>query len=481
MKDGKDIADFAVEYGKKKGAKYIEARFVDSLKEGYATRNDSIIGGGITTAKGIGIRVLTEEGIGFCSTAKLAKENISKTIDIALKMAQASKRKTPIVFSEEEVVDVKWKSKVKQHFEDISDEEKVNFVLGIDKALLEQEYGESLVMRALILEMTRNKKYIVNSEGSKVESDKSIIAFYTFNTAKGPLGSEQRFYGQAGSMGWEWFKEEKILEKIIHDNRALVKTANNAKAMKLGETDVVVSGEVSGIIAHENTGHPSEGDRILGREGAQAGESFYIDLLEKEKLGEIKIGTDAVTIIDDPTMPGSAGYYLYDDECVKAKPRYLIKEGMINDLLLNREFAAKFDTKSNAAARAIGYNREPLVRMANTYFAAGDHTIDELIEGVKKGIYMKSFTEWNIDDRRFQSKYVGLEVYLIENGEVTDKMVRRPILELTTFGLFGGVDAVSKDMEFPYGTCGKSDPSQGAPCWMGGAQVRMRKIRLGGE
>ena len=119
--------------------------------------------------------------------------------------------------------------------------------------------------------------------------------------------------------------------------------------------------------------------------------------------------------------------------------------------------------------------------MANTHFAPGDYQIDELIEDIKKGIYMKSFTEWNIDDRRFQSKYVGLEVYLIENGKLTETMIRRPILELTTFGLFGGVDAVTKDTEFPYGTCGKSDPSQGAPCWMGGAQVRMRDIRLGGN
>ena len=481
MKDGYDIAEYAVDYGTKKGAAYIEARFVDARNEGYTTRNGAIIGGGETFSEGIGIRVLADGGIGFCSTAKLEKEHIEKAIVVALKMAQASKRKEPLVFSEEDVVETKWQTKVKEHIEDKSDEEKIQFVVDLDKELLSQDFGESLAMRTLMLDMHRTKKYIVNSEGSKVESDKSLMSFYTFNTAKGPLGSEQRFYGQAGSMGWEWFKEENIIEKIIEDNRALVKTANNAKELKLGKTDVVVSGEVAGIIAHENTGHPSEGDRILGREGAQAGESFYIDLLEKQKLGEIKIGTEAVTLIDDPTLPGSAGYYLYDDECVKARPRYLIKEGMINDLLLNREFAKKFDTKSNAAARAIGYNREPLVRMANTYFAPGKFTIDELIEDVKKGIYMKSFTEWNIDDRRFQSKYVGLEVYLIENGEITETMVRRPTLELTTFGLFGGVDAVSKDMEFPYGTCGKSDPMQGAPCWMGGAQVRMRDIRLGGE
>ena len=481
MKEGYDIAEYAVEYGTKKGAEYIEARFVDSRNEGYTTRNGAIIGGGETFSSGIGIRTLTNGGIGFCSTAKLEKEHIEKAIDVALKMARASERKEPLVFSEEEVVEAKWHTEVKEHIEDKSDEEKVKFVLDLDKELVSQDFGENLAMRTLMLDMSRVKKYIVNSEGSKVESDKSLIAFYTFNTAKGPLGSEQRFYGQAGAKGWEWFKEDKIVEKIVEDNRALVKTANNAKKIKLGVTDVVVSGEVAGIIAHENTGHPSEGDRILGREGAQAGESFYIDLLEKGKLGDIKIGTEAVNLIDDPTLPGSAGYYLYDDECVKARPRYLIKEGIMNDLLLNREFAAKFNTKSNAAARAIGYFREPLVRMANTYFAPGEHTLEELVEDVKKGIYMKSFTEWNIDDRRFQSKYVGLEVYLIENGELTETMIRRPILELTTFGLFGSVDAVAKDMEFPYGTCGKSDPMQGAPVWMGGAQVRMRNIRLGGE
>jgi len=70
MKDGKDIADFAVEYGTKKGANYIEARFVDSREEGYTSRNGALISGGIVNTKGIAIRVLANGGIGFCSTAR---------------------------------------------------------------------------------------------------------------------------------------------------------------------------------------------------------------------------------------------------------------------------------------------------------------------------------------------------------------------------------------------------------------------------
>jgi TldD protein len=193
------------------------------------------------------------------------------------------------------------------------------------------------------------------------------------------------------------------------------------------------------------------------------------------------MGSEEVTIIDDPTIVGNSGFYLYDDECVKARPRYLIKNGMLNELLLNREYAHKFEVKSNAAARSLNYKREPITRMANTFFSPGDYTNEELFEDIKKGVYIKSFTEWNIDDRRFQSKYVGLEAYLIEDGELTNTMIRRPILELTTFGLLGSVDAISKDQFSPHGICGKGDPMQGMPVWLGGPHLRLRNIRLGGK
>jgi len=90
-------------------------------------------------------------------------------------------------------------------------------------------------------------------------------------------------------------------------------------------------------------------DRILGREGAQAGES-YITL---DKIGT-RIGSEHVTIVEDPTLPNSYGFYLYDDEGVQARRRYLIKEGIINELLTNRETAAILGTKSNGAARGNG-------------------------------------------------------------------------------------------------------------------------------
>ncbi|MHA1457317.1 MAG: metallopeptidase TldD-related protein, partial [Promethearchaeota archaeon] len=147
----------------------------------------------------------------------------------------------------------------------------------------------------------------------------------------------------------------------------------------------------------------------------------------------------------------------------------------------NRESASIFQTQSNAAARAVAYDREPLIRMANTYFAPGDYSFEEMVEDVKLGILMNSFTEWNIDDKRLQSKYVGQEAYLIENGEVTSTMILKPALEISSPGLFRSIDAQGKleTLGWQGAFCGKSEPGQGCPVWTGGPFVRLKSVRLG--
>ena len=94
---------------------------------------------------------------------------------------------------------------------------------------------------------------------------------------------------------------------------------------------------------------------------------------------------------------------------------------------------------------------------------------------------MKSFTEWNIDDVRYQSKYVGQECYYIKNGEIlTSVRIKRPIIELTSVGLFTAIDGCSKEVEFKRtGNCGKGDPMQIAPVFGCGPEVRLRSVSLG--
>jgi TldD protein len=481
MENGKDLADFGVELGDSLGADYIEARFLDTREESYSARNGAFLGISNDKGQGIGIRALVEGGMGFGSTEQMSKSAVKDLVEDIISMAKATKPKNPIKLSKEPIYETAWETEVKQKFEDITREEKQEFIKRLD-IRLKKAGRRKLKNRIAYMLLYTEDKYFITNEGTKIDSKHSLLNIMLMNTAKGKSSSEQRLFSLAGAAGWEWIDDVDFIKLAEEDCKNVIKAADSAQEIKFNDPiDIVVSGEVSGIMAHENVGHPSEGDRILGREGAQAGESFYADLLKDKDLGEAKIGNETVSIVDDPTIQGSPGFYLYDDEGVKARKRYLIKNGKLNELLLNREYAYRFNTKSTAAARAVRYNREPIPRMANTFFERGNFTKEELVEDVKKGILMNSFTEWNIDDRRFQSKYVGLEVYLIENGEITDTMIKRPILELTTYGILGSVDAVGKDFFAPLGLCGKGDPMQGVPVSLGGPHVRLRNIRIGGN
>ena len=86
--------------------------------------------------------------------------------------------------------------------------------------------------------------------------------------------------------------------------------------------------------------------------------------------------------------------------------------------------------------------------------------------------------EWNIDDKRLNQRYVGLEANIIEKGQIGER-IRSPILEVTTPRFWSSLDGRGDDLKFNAATCGKGDPMQGAPVWTGGPHVRLRGLRVG--
>jgi len=468
-----ELVEFAVEKAQELGASYAEARFEEKNGTEIVMKNGNPEGLGILADRGIGIRVLVNGGMGFASTNVLTKESVEEAVKKAVKLAKAAAklRNRPIQFSEEDFHQVFYEVKMKKDFRNVSAEEKMEYLKLIEESV--KETGVNTPMRFLRYGDFMWHKVFMNNEGALVESLIPRVSI-TYNLVVFEDGQMEQapFVQRAFSGGLELIEKDKPWEWAVKDVKALQKLIKEGQKPPEGKVDLVLAPEVVGIAVHESVGHPYELDRIMGREAAQAGESF----VKPEMLGE-RIGSEAVTVIEDPTIPNSWGFYLYDDEGVKARPRYLIREGIINEFLMNREYAAYLGMKSNAAARALNYNREPIVRMANTYLAPGDYSFEELIEDVKLGVYMVSFNEWNIDDRRYQQRYIGREAYLIENGEIKHP-VRRPILEITTKGLWSSVDAVGKEVEFYPGTCGKGEPSQGVPVWMGGAHARLRDVVL---
>ncbi len=467
----KDIADFSLDYAMSKKVDYAEARAHRGEHQELVMKNGMLDAYVSLVDDGFCIRILADGGIGFASTNKWTKEEAKTIVDTAYKFAKMAKRKDKISFAEEKSIKTDWKVQEKKKLEDVSPETRIETLIELEKTLISQ--GINVAARMFTFGTTLTEKYFVNTEGSVISSYVPRIGAFAFITVVENGKPEQAYkqFGYAG--GWEALEKWKLTEQMTHEAKVLQRVIKEAKAVKSGKMDLVCGPEVTGIAAHESCGHPMEADRILGREMSQAGRSF---IYPKGLfwLGT-RIGSSAVTIIDDPTVKNSFGYYEYDDEGIKARPRYLYKKGAINEFLHNRETAAKLSTWSNGASRAINYDREAIVRMANTFVQPGDFGEEEIFEDVKQGVYMRSFTEWNIDDKRFNQRYVGREAYWIERGELKHA-IARPVIETTTKIFWSAVDAVSKKVEYDAATCGKGDPMQGAPVYTGGPIIRLRKV-----
>jgi TldD protein len=475
-----DYLELALDLALKAGCNYAEARYQTDYYETNLLKNGVPEVSSFSTKKGIGMRVLIDGGLGFAATNQLNKREIRSLVKrVVSSTKRASKlRKGPIEMAETAAGQGKVEVKTRIPFENVSLEGRIELLKETDEWALDaaESMGVKLPGRYLSLDTLMTEKLVITSDGGRVYSRIPKVALDMFLSALSmEKGSIQRFLSLGGSSGWEGVERWDLPMVARREVSILSKVLNQAEMIKSETCDVVLGPEVVGIVSHESSGHPGEADRILGREAAQAGETY----LDQDSIGR-KVGSEVVNVVEDPTVPKSFGYYLFDDEGVKARKRYLIKEGRIHEFLHNRETARVFGVESNASSRSVAFDREPIVRMSNTFVEKGDHQLDELIEDVKNGLYIKNFMEWNIDDRRYNQRYVGLETYRIENGELKG-LVRNPILEITTTGLWSSVDAVGNEVEYFSGYCGKGDPMQGIPVWMGGPPVRLRNVKMGGS
>ncbi|MCS7142999.1 MAG: TldD/PmbA family protein [Aigarchaeota archaeon] len=471
-----DLLSLGLRVAIERGAEYAEVRQQTErieytyLRNGVSDLTESTFDGGIS------VRVYLGGAFGFASTSSISRRGVRSAAREAVNMARVSRRliKAGYRLSDEKLGRDRVVTNARIKFDCVDNKSRVELLKDLDSIIVEvsRNRGAEAVSRTMNVGCGTVEKHVMTSDGGNVYSlTPYCMLNYDYILVRGER-SLQRHENLGQTSGWEaaerWVYSGDIREEV--ENIALVLAKGEAPPRE--PVDVVVGSEIVGLVCHESAGHPGEADRMMGREGAQAGETYI-----QPDLMDSLIGSEEVTIVDDPTLPGSFGFYLYDEECVRARERSLIEKGRLRELLHNRYTAPAFATSSNGASRASSYNREPLVRMANTYMKPGDLSLTELIEGVRFGVFIKSYHEWNIDDKRWNQKYVGVESFLIENGRLT-KPVFEPVLEVTTRSFFSLVDAVGNDLRFYAGYCGKGDPMQAIPVWFGGPSVRLRNLRV---
>jgi len=457
-----DFAEKSMQYAIQVGAQYCDVRAETVQSDGFLLENGEIEHFTSSSDSGLGIRVLANGAWGFFSISnpKSLDEVKNVTLDAvksALHYSTNKKQKVKLAESHVYVDEVNFSVSQNPTLEELR---KIGFEC--DRIMKSKK---SIHKSSLSMEHDTFSKYFVNSDGSKItQRFEDTIANVTatahesgltesVNATEGGRGGLEMILGKNDIMKTAEFVAQKSSELL------------DAKTAKEEKTTVVMNPDFVALLSHEILGHPSEADRILGKEMAWAGGAWWAG-----KLGE-KIGSQKLNVIDDPTLP-SLGYYKYDDEGVFAKSKSLIENGVLVNHMQSRETASIFNTAPNSGMRATGYGFMPLIRMACTCIQRGDWEPQEMIKEVKNGYLISNMKVPSIDMMRYNWSISCQFAQKIENGELKE-LLRDVIVMGIAPDFFNSIDACGKDFTVrPITNCGKGDPMQIMRMGNGGPHVR---------
>ncbi len=457
-----DFAEKSTQFAIQSGAQYCDVRSETVESDGFLLENGEIEHFISSRDSGLGIRVLANGAWGFFSISnpKSLDEVKNSTMDAvksALHYSTNKKHKVKLAESQVYVDEVDFSVSKKPTLEELT---KIGFEC--DSII---RSNKRIHKSSLSMEHDTFSKYFVNSDGAKItQRFEDTIANVTATAHESGL-TESVNATEGGRGGLEMILDKNNIMKTAEFVAQKASELLDAKTTKEEKATVVMNPDFVALLSHEILGHPSEADRVLGKEMAWAGGAWWAG-----KLGQ-KIGSQELNVIDDPTLP-SLGYYKYDDEGVFAKSKSLIENGVLVNHMQSRETASIFNTEPNSGMRATGYGFMPLIRMACTCIQGGDWDPQEMIKEVKNGYLISNMKIPSIDMMRYNWSISCQFAQKIENGELKE-LLRDVIVMGIAPDFFNSIDACGKDFTVrPITNCGKGDPMQIMRMGNGGPHVR---------
>ncbi len=308
---------------------------------------------------------------------------------------------------------------------------------------------------------------VVNSEGLYISDVKPMVKLTCVVIAEAGGQREAGYYGGGGRVGLEYFTDSLSPEDIGRNAAQEAVHLLEAVDAPAGEMPVVLAPGHSGVLIHEAVGHLLEAD--FNRKKTSV---FW------DKLGT-QVGSELVTIYDDPTIPCFRGSYNMDDEGTLPRKTALITRGRVTGLLQDRLSSRLMQAPLTGHGRRQDYTCIPIPRMSNTYIDRGEYAPDEILKSVKRGFYAHLYQGGQVEDSGKFTFSVS-SGFLIEDGRLTVP-VRQATLIGSTLDILRKITMVGSDLQFGMqtGTCGKE--GQYAPVTDGCPTLKIESMTVGGR
>ncbi|MCV0392483.1 MAG: TldD/PmbA family protein [Nitrosopumilus sp.] len=456
-----DLADKAINYAVGLGVQYCDARAEYQERKSVLIENGEIEHSKIVHDKGIGIRLIKNGMWSFCSiTNPESFDKIKQVLDNTIKNTSTHNENNKINLSQITCENKKIDYPIIKKPEI---EELTTLGLECNKIILDTP---KIIKSIVNPWYTINSKYFVSSEGSHIKQNYTDVVVDMIATAHEGGLTQSVNITEGGRGGVEQLTNNDKIQRSANKISTKASSLINAKPAKEEKATVVMNPDFVSLLTHEILGHPSEADRVMGKEMAWAGGAWW-----KGKIGE-RIGSEHLNVFDDPTIKESLGWYEFDDEGVKSKKTHLVEKGILKNHMQNRETAEFFNTLPTGNMRATNYRFMPLIRMACTCIGNGDRNVEEIIKDVKNGYLISNMKIPSIDMNRYNWSISCQYAQKIENGETTD-LLRDVIVVGTAPEFFESIDACGNDFTVrPITNCGKGDPMQSMIMGNGGPTIR---------
>lgn len=453
-----DLLDRMQEALKRKRGDYAELRLERVSSSGLSFRGPELDSIGTSRSVGGIARVMVKGGWGLTTFNDI--EDLEARLDQAYDCARLVGNETSQLAEVEPAVD-DVPAQLEGDFRGISLDEKRKLAEEYNNIIL--KHSEKIQTTSVSYSDHFREVFFANSEGTAIRQERPDCSMYLSATARDGDNTQRGFEGIASCKGYS---------AVLNAHHRAVAAAQravdllSAPKVRGGQYTVVLNQRLAGVFAHEAFGHLSEADHLY----------------ENPKLQEIMVlgrrfGSDILSIGDDGSVDGLRGTMKYDDEGVRTRRNYLIKDGILVGRLHSRETAAKLKEPPTGNARAVNWRYEPIVRMTNTFIDPGDSSFEEMISDIDEGIYALDMFggQTMVEMFTFSAAYA----YMIRNGQIAE-MVRDVTLSGNVFETLLNVEALGNDFRWSQaGGCGKGGQSP-LPVTFGSGSMRIRNVVVGG-
>ena len=337
------------------------------------------------------------------------------------------------------------------------------FLQKLDKEL---RTGSPLISQCcLTLQRTWKRIQIANSEGILSLDVRPYFTFRAFSSAE-EKGKKEFGFKSIGQTGDSFFLDEEFLKQAGHEASQTAIQNLKAEPAPAGKFPVIINKGFGGVIFHEACGH--------GMETTSVAEKISVF---SDKLGK-RVANPGVTAYDDGTIQGKYGFIDKDDEGHPAQKTCLIEKGILKNYMVDRLGAQKTSYKMTGSSRRQNYKFPPTSRMRNTYIAAGDSSLDEMISEIDYGLFAETIGGGSVAPGTGNYNFAVTSGRLIKNGRL-DQPVKGASLVGNGLDTLSKITKVGRDLELAPGTCGSI--SGLIPVTVGQPPILVSELTVGGQ